>query len=69
MKKYDDADKVKIKADILEEFERQKLESDVSVLTLDGFLNWEERSEVASCLAAGVGCFAKKNIERQKWIT
>jgi hypothetical protein len=39
MKKYDDADKVKIKADILEEFERQKLESDVSVLTLDGFLN------------------------------
>jgi hypothetical protein len=39
MKKYDDADKVKIKADILEEFERQKLESDVSRLTSDGFIN------------------------------
>jgi hypothetical protein len=29
MKKYDEADKIKVKADILEEFERQKLESEV----------------------------------------
>jgi hypothetical protein len=29
MKKYDDAEKVKMKADLLEEFERNKLEAEV----------------------------------------
>lgn len=30
MKKYDEADKVKVKADILEEFERQKMEAEMA---------------------------------------
>ena len=34
MKKYDDADKIKVKADILEEFERQKMEAEVSLNSL-----------------------------------
>jgi hypothetical protein len=32
MKKYDDASKIKAKADLLEEFERNKLESEVNAL-------------------------------------
>lgn len=32
MKKYDDAEKVKMKADLLEEFERSKLEAEVILL-------------------------------------
>ena len=31
MKKYDDAEKVKMKADLLEEFERNKLEAEVNI--------------------------------------
>lgn len=30
MKKYDEADKIKVKADILEEFERQKMEAEMA---------------------------------------
>ena len=30
MKKYDDAEKVKMKADLLEEFERNKLDAEVN---------------------------------------
>jgi hypothetical protein len=33
MKKYDDAEKVKMKADLLEEFERNKLEAEVSIFS------------------------------------
>ena len=32
MKKYDEAEKIKMKADLLEEFERNKLEADVCYL-------------------------------------
>jgi len=32
MKRYEEAEKVKMKADLLEEFERNKLEAEVSVL-------------------------------------
>ena len=35
MKKYDDAEKVKMKADLLEEFERNKLEAEVINLILN----------------------------------
>lgn len=31
MKKYDDAEKVKMKADLLEEFERNKLDAEVNL--------------------------------------
>lgn len=34
VKRYEDAEKVKLKADLLEEFERNKLEAEVSSLTL-----------------------------------
>ena len=34
VKRYEDAEKVKLKADLLEEFERNKLEAEVSTLTL-----------------------------------
>ena len=44
MKRYEEAEKVKMKADLLEEFERNKLEAEVSLrfkfkLGLAGFLN------------------------------
>jgi hypothetical protein len=32
MKKYDDAEKVKMKADLLEEFERNKLDAEVEII-------------------------------------
>lgn len=32
MKRYEEAEKVKMKADLLQEFERNKLEADVSAL-------------------------------------
>ena len=35
MKKYDDAEKVKMKADLLEEFERNKLEAEVINIILN----------------------------------
>lgn len=34
VKRYEDAEKVKLKADLLEEFERNKLEAEVSSWTL-----------------------------------
>lgn len=34
MKKYDDAEKVKMKADLLEEFERNKLDAEVIVIKI-----------------------------------
>ena len=34
MKKYDDAEKVKMKADLLEEFERNKLDAEVLVINI-----------------------------------
>ena len=35
MKRYEEAEKVKMKADLLEEFERNKLEAEVRNLNLD----------------------------------
>jgi hypothetical protein len=39
VKRYEDAEKVKLKADLLEEFERNKLEAEVSSLTLFESIN------------------------------
>lgn len=47
MKRYEEAEKVKMKADLLEEFERNKLEAEVRIkliqLILDAICNREER--------------------------
>lgn len=51
VKRYEEAEKIKMKADLLEEFERNKLEAEVSIeytLTcLDAGRFAEERSQVA----------------------
>ena len=39
MKRYEEAEKVKMKADLLEEFERNKLEAEVRNLNLSGNSN------------------------------
>ena len=49
MKRYEEAEKVKMKADLLEEFERNKLEAEVRLLAflilfLDASSNRKERS-------------------------
>ena len=37
MKRYEEAEKIKMKADLLEEFERNKLGSEVSIYSLSNF--------------------------------
>jgi hypothetical protein len=37
MKRYEEAEKVKMKADLLEEFERNKLEAEVRVFCIDNY--------------------------------
>lgn len=48
MKRYEEAEKVKMKADLLEEFERNKLEAEVTILVQIMFIDvsnyWEKRS-------------------------
>lgn len=48
MKRYEEAEKVKMKADLLEEFERNKLEAEVTILVQNMFIDvsnyWEKRS-------------------------
>ena len=46
MKRYEEAEKVKMKADLLEEFERNKLEAEVSRIAFTCFIdqNWLKKS-------------------------
>lgn len=39
MKRYEEAEKVKMKADLLEEFERNKLEAEVTILVQNMFID------------------------------
>ena len=39
MKRYEEAEKVKMKADLLEEFERNKLEAEVSSIASTSFID------------------------------
>ena len=41
MKRYEEAEKVKMKADLLEEFEKNKLEAEVSFIHHSHFLLWK----------------------------
>lgn len=67
VKRYEEAEKVKMKADLLEEFERNKLEAEVSrrfvftnVLGIGSCA--EERAEVASYTVVVVGRFTQEDL-------
>lgn len=65
VKRYEEAEKIKMKADLLEEFERNKLEAEVgSWLTfyLDASRAAEERSQAAPQLATGPSRPAQANL-------
>ena len=47
MKRYEEAEKVKMKADLLEEFERNKLEAEVSN---NIFIRWHQESKTARAI-------------------
>lgn len=58
VKRYEEAEKIKMKADLLEEFERNKLEAEVSIQSthcLDASCTAEKRGKVAQHLIA---CFS-----------
>ena len=73
VKRYEEAEKIKMKADLLEEFERNKLEAEVSLdkhwLLLDVSCAVEKRGQVATYLVVGVGSFAKTNLAWPKRAT
>jgi hypothetical protein len=69
VKRYEEAEKVKMKADLLEEFERNKLEAEVSrwlvVIEVLGFGSCpEERAEVASYTVVVVGRTTQEDLAR-----
>ena len=74
MKRYEDAEKIKMKADLLEEFERNKLEAEVLILSshsnktlnIDASNNREERSKTKTSIIIIIGCITKEESERQK---
>jgi hypothetical protein len=73
MKRYEEAEKVKMKADLLEEFERNKLEAEVFTFTISNIIidasrDWEEGSKTPSFIIISIGCSVKENPERQEWI-
>jgi hypothetical protein len=69
MKRYEEAEKVKMKADLLEEFERNKLEAEVPLIfitdfsSLDASSNREERSEIEALIIVSFGSSFKENTE------
>lgn len=69
MKKYDDAEKVKMKADLLEEFERNKLDSEVnnkSLIYLDANSDREEGGKTETLIIIGSSSSSQEDSERQK---
>ena len=69
MKKYDDAEKVKMKADLLEEFERNKLDSEVnnkSLIYLDANSDREERGKAQTSIIIGFSSIIKEDLKRQE---
>jgi hypothetical protein len=70
MKRYEEAEKVKMKADLLEEFERNKLEAEVILIYLSYFTfldvsyNRKERSKVETCSIVSFSSIIEKNIKR-----
>ena len=71
VKRYEEAEKIKMKADLLEEFERNKLEAEVSTLPLyslplDANSIAEEGGQVAPCTATCTCCVAQTYPARQE---
>jgi hypothetical protein len=69
VKRYEEAEKVKMKADLLEEFERNKLEAEVSrrlvFIEVLGFGSCpEKRAEVASYTVVVVGRTTQEDLAR-----
>ena len=67
VKRYEEAEKVKMKADLLEEFERNKLEAEVlykSILFVDVSGDREEGSQIKTSTAVGTSGTAEKNLKR-----
>lgn len=62
VKRYEEAEKVKMKADLLEEFERNKLEAEVSRFIFNCHLDINSRIkagvEVAARTIIAAGCLA-----------
>ena len=73
MKRYEEAEKVKMKADLLEEFERNKLEAEVILIgvisCIDVSDHWEEGSKVETSVTACSSCSPQANPKRQKRTT
>lgn len=70
-KRYEEAEKIKMKADLLEEFERNKLEAEVStcsilILLIDASCFAKEGGQTQAQLAAGTRCIVKAHLKRQK---
>ncbi len=68
VKRYEEAERIKMKADLLEEFERTKLETDVSIIYsfifLDSKRAREERGKAEAYPAACASSFTEANPER-----
>ena len=64
-KRYEEAERVKMKADLLEEFERSKLEAEVNTMLfssiIDAISDREEGSKVASLAITCTGSSVKAN--------
>jgi len=74
VKRYEEAEKIKMKADLLEEFERNKLEAEVSnnlpVTDLCAILDvnspLKEGGQAAPYIATSPGCAAQEDPARQE---
>lgn len=68
-KRYEEAERIKMKADLLEEFERSKLEAEVYlniIIIIDVKRDREERSEVEALAAASPRSTVETHIERSE---
>jgi hypothetical protein len=69
-KRYEEAERIKMKADLLEEFERSKLEAEVYLhaflIIIDVKRDREERSEVEALAAASPRSTVETHIERSE---
>jgi len=67
VKRYEEAERVKMKADLLEEFERSKLETEVILIlnndVLDAIGTRKEGGEVETHIIVGTSCSIEEDIE------
>ena len=65
MKRYEEAEKVKMKADLLEEFERNKLEAEVSLFSLFFLLSLKHLSHLNLNLCLFLGIDVSRSLEER----